>query len=156
APRARVRAAPRAGDRMALVIERVRLWPFALPLRAPLATARGRVASREGVLVELVAGGGLRGLGEASPFPGLPGEALAAAERGLAEAAVALLGREIDARGAALSPAAEALLGAPALAGAPLARAALETALLDLVARARGVRLAELLDGEGVRERVAV
>jgi o-succinylbenzoate synthase len=140
---------------VALVIERVGLWPFRLPLRAPLATSRGRLATRDGVLVELGAAGGLRGFGEASPLPGWPGEPLAVAERALAEVAPALLRCELDAKETPLPDAAEALLARPALAAAPLARAALETALLDLVARARGVRLAELLAGP-VRERVAV
>jgi len=140
---------------VALVIERVVLRPFRLPLRAPLATSRGRVATRDGVLIELGAGSGLRGFGELCPLPGWPGETLAAAERALAEVAPVLLRCELDARATLLPDAAEALLALPALAATPLARAALETALLDLVARARGVRLAELLAGRA-RERVAV
>lgn len=114
------------------MIARVSLQRFALPLSAPLVTARGAIAQREGVLLTLE-GRSANGHGEAMPLPGWPGETLAEAEAWLRGAAAALLGRFASA----------SLAGAPS--GPPLARAALECALLDLAARERGVPLAASL-----------
>jgi o-succinylbenzoate synthase len=52
--------------------------PFRLPLKTPFTTSKGQVTHREGLLVR-VEKGGITGWGEASPFPGLSGETLAAA-----------------------------------------------------------------------------
>jgi o-succinylbenzoate synthase len=127
------------------LIERVRLQRFRLPLRRPLATARGAIAARTGVLIALEAASGLCGFGEASPLAGWPGEALDEAEAALAALGRAALGREP-----------EALLAAPVPAAAPLARAGFATARLDLAARAQGVPLAQALSGGTPRASVAV
>lgn len=50
--------------------ERLRVTPFRLPLRRPLATARGVLAHRDGVLVRLETADGLCGFGEATPAAG--------------------------------------------------------------------------------------
>ena len=115
------------------MIVRATLQRFRLPLRRPLATARGLVAAREGVLLELTSRSGARGFGEAMPLAGWPGEGLGAAEAALEKAAAGVLGR----------PCEDARL--PVDCAAPLARAALASALLDLAAREAGVPLAEAL-----------
>jgi o-succinylbenzoate synthase len=124
------------------VIERVRIQRFRLPLARPLVTGRGSVAAREGVLVALD-GVGATGWGEASPLPGWPGETLAEAEAALAALGRAALGRGVD----------EVSAAAPC---APLARAAFETALVDLAARERGASLAAHLSGARARRAVAL
>lgn len=117
---------------MARVIARVSLQRFALPLRAPLVTARGAIERREGVLLTLE-GRRATGVGEAMPLAGWPGGTLAEAEAWLRGAAPGLLGKFASA----------SLAGTPS--GPPIARAALECALLDLAARERGVPLAASL-----------
>lgn len=49
---------------------RLRVTPFRLPLREPLATARGAVAFRDGLLLRLETSSGVRGYGEATPVAG--------------------------------------------------------------------------------------
>jgi o-succinylbenzoate synthase len=126
------------------VIERATLQRFRLPLRRPLETARGVIAEREGVLLELSSRSGARGFGEAMPLAGWPGEELAAAESWLASAVTGMLGRTAEHARVPLDCA------------APLARAALETALLDLAAREAGVPLADALAARPARREVAV
>ncbi|MBM4382872.1 MAG: o-succinylbenzoate synthase [Deltaproteobacteria bacterium] len=132
-------------DRLGLagVIERISLQRFALPLRVPLATARGAIAQREGVLLTLEARNA-RGHGEAMPLPGWPGASLAQAEAWLQRAAPHLLQK-----------CASDLLSRQ-IAGPPLARAALECALLDLAARECGVPLAASLAKSSARQAVPV
>lgn len=99
----------------------------------------GALSWREGVLLELVDDDGHTGWGEASPLPGLSREVIADVRTALG----------------ALDPAAFSLDGSPILAveralesiprALPSARFALETALLDLLARARATSVAALL-----------
>ena len=119
-------------------IRDVVLLPFAIPLRTALATARGAVAARTGFVVRLVAEDGTEGIGEAVPHPHEPPSAIAALADRLA-AAVPLL------RGADLARADELLDLAGTLGGG--AAMGVDVALHDLVARVRGVPLAELLGG---------
>lgn len=111
-----------------------RIAPFRLPVVAPLP---GGVRVRDGFVLRLESDAGLRGLGEASPSFWVGGE-----DRGAARSS---LERIVEAVGG--GPSTEDLAGlAPDL--VPSARSALETSLLDLEARARGVPLAVLLGGE--------
>jgi o-succinylbenzoate synthase len=116
-----------------------RVTPLRLPLRAPLATAHGAVTQREGALLELETQGGARGCGEALPLPGFGLETPAEAARALEELARELLGRQAESPATLLDASERA---APA---APAARAALDVAVHDLVARAQGVSLAHWL-----------
>ena len=124
-----------------------RLTQIAVPLRAPLATAHGRIHTREGVLLELEAHGGARGFGEALPLAGFDLESPTHARAALADAARQLVGSEIDSADAGLGAAARDLARAPA------ARAALDAALRDLEAREIGTSLAASL-GANARARV--
>ncbi len=100
--------------------------------------ARGR-SEREGIVLELRTAAGLVGRGEASPLPGMSRDTLADARRALASVADRAP-FEIGDDTAAIFAFAEALGDAPA------ARFAVETALLELLARSRGSSLAALFD----------
>lgn len=116
-----------------------RARPYRLRLARALATARGPLRAREGVLLELCDDAGHRGVGEAAPLPGF--------HREDARRCGALLGAFAQrAPGAGDRPlAAWRDEAAARLGDAPAARFAAETALLDLAARRRGRPLAALL-----------
>lgn len=128
-------------------IEGVRWIEYRLPFRAPYVTAGGRLAVREGLLLQLVAEGGRTGLGEAAPAPEsqVAGRDLG---RILAAAAPGLLGRD-----AAGLPALRLPDGCAAEAAAAI-RGALDIALCDLLAQEQGVSVARLLSAAA--ESVAV
>jgi L-alanine-DL-glutamate epimerase-like enolase superfamily enzyme len=124
-------------------LERAHLELLTLTLRRPLRTARGEVRTREGQVLVLRAGG-LTGRGEATVHPFSPREAVTASEAALAGAAKALVGQGLP--GSLVEV--ERMIGAlAALAEAPSARHAVESALLDLLAQARGCSVAALLCG---------
>jgi O-succinylbenzoic acid--CoA ligase len=120
----------------------VGLAPYALPFRAPLATARGILSHRQGWLVALEDDAGRRGWGDAAGWPslGTDPDTIALALGDLAgDASLAH----------APSDSAEAIgcwIGA--LAKPPEIRFALELALADLAAQRAGVPLHVLLGGE--------
>jgi o-succinylbenzoate synthase len=120
-------------------ILRARVVPFALPLRAPLATAHGILRERHGALLALETDLGLTGLGEATPIAGFGLETPARTREALARLGKGALGRDprvLD----ALLDAAE--LAAP---DAPCARAAFDSALHDLVSQSESLPLATWL-----------
>lgn len=139
-----------------------RLTPFCVGLRAPVVTARGGIARRDGVLLALAAAGAsseagpatpLTGCGASLPLAGFGLETLEASQRALEEIAAGLLGcdpREID----------SALDQVDRIApGAPSARAAADAALHDVAARALGRSLAAFLaelEGRSPRAEVPV
>lgn len=120
-------------------IVRAEWLPFRVPYAAAFATAHGAPTAREGLLLRLTAGDGLVGLGEASPVPGFGGGALPDALRILGSLAGQLVGRSLD---EADGLAHRLPLAGP---GAVAAACALDTALLDLRARAAGMPVASLL-----------
>lgn len=114
----------------------VRWRPFRLPMKHRFETAHGTLEDREGVLLELRASDGASGTGEASPLPSLGAGCVADVVRLLREHASGLAGgRERD----ALSVLPASGPGAAAL------RCAVDTALVDMAARRRGVPAAGLL-----------
>src|SRR5882762_6161438 len=120
--------------RIAAIAARTLRWPI-----AGHGAARGR-SERAAVILEVRSDRGIVGLGEAAPLPGLSRDMLDDAERAIA----AFAGRApltIDAPAAAFAVAASA---------PPAARFAIETALLDALARERGISLASLLRPAGV------
>jgi o-succinylbenzoate synthase len=139
-----------AGDVDALAVAELRVEPFRLPLRRPLATARARLVVRSGVLLTLVDADGLAGYGEASPFPGFHRETAASClgrlERLRSETGVR---RAFDDWCA---------LARDALGDVPAARSAVDGALHDLRARRAGRPLAATLAASacGARDAVAV
>ncbi len=116
--------------------------PLRAPLRPPLDTAQGRVATREGFVLQLAVDCGEPGLGEASPPYWIDGRPLADTRAAL-EAIVKKLDdcREpAELRKALLDNRGTGHL-------TPAAACALDTALLDLEARRRGVGVAAILGG---------
>ncbi len=107
---------------------------FRLPLRAPFRSAAGRVAHREGILLRLSTDAGIIGLGEASPHPDLGEDSLLGVELALERLAPRLLGTDL-----------RHLKVPPGPAVPPALACALDTAVLDALARDRGLPLAQLL-----------
>ena len=125
------------------------LTRYALPFAASFASSRERAEVRQGLLVRLVDADGVVAVGEAAPLAAFGGGTVGDAERELVELSRTLAGRpleDVESRLAAWD------LARP---GAAAARCALETALLDLQARRRGLPLAGLLVGRP-RAEVAV
>jgi L-alanine-DL-glutamate epimerase-like enolase superfamily enzyme len=130
-----------------LKIAGAHLFPICLPFARGFANAQGVVTERRGTLVRFVSDTGEVGWGEASPYPGFGLESLEASRAALASAAGVLLGSdvvigdELTARVAELTK------------SSTCARAAIETALLDLWARTRQQPLFEFLTPERVQPR---
>ena len=120
-------------------IEAAELQSFRLRLRAPLATARGPLAFREGVLLSLRNADGCIGYGEATPLPAFGTESLDAARRSLEVSSALLEGADLG------EP--EELLGWIDRRCSPTstARAAIDSALHDLVAQDAGQSVASWL-----------
>ncbi|MGH2965167.1 MAG: mandelate racemase/muconate lactonizing enzyme family protein [Solirubrobacterales bacterium] len=119
--------------------------PYALPFERPYVTSRGRLESREMVLVRLRTDEGLEGLGEAVPLSLRGGAALSAIVHELRESiAPAIVGVDLD--------------GDPPASNAPIASglsaptaAAIEVARLDLAAKLAGIPLWRLLGAESAQ-----
>ncbi len=122
-------------SRAAAPVARVRWRPWRIPLRAPVATAAGTIAAREGVAVLVETADGHAAAGESAPLPD-EGPPVAAVLARLAAVAPQVAGRSPQEARAAL---------ARCDAGAPSADAGLETALAGVAARARGLPLAAWL-----------
>lgn len=117
---------------------------FRLPLRAPFRTARGTFTHREGIVLRLCTDAGVVGLGEASPHPASGAGGLRELEEALASLAPRLLGLRV-----------ECLEPSPGPDILPALACALDTAVLDALARVRGLSVARLLS-ESVRASVPV
>lgn len=116
--------------------------PLQIPLRDPFVIATGRVDATRAALVEaVVEDGGARatGIGEAAALHPVTKEDLPDLLVALSRAADRVVGASID-DVSSLGPLLDAALGE-----APVARAGAETALLDAIARLRGVPASALL-----------
>ncbi|MFN8533698.1 MAG: o-succinylbenzoate synthase [Dehalococcoidia bacterium] len=120
-----------------MIVRALSVSRFRLPFRSPFATAARLQQWREGWIVELHFDSGDHGIGEASP---LPGHGLAAGPP--IAALVACLKAVLPASAASLQ---DLLAHEPACANRSALAFALETAVLDALARARGVGVASLL-----------
>ncbi len=114
-------------------VVRGKLIPIRLPLARPIISAHGIVTARECTLLKLETDVGLVGCGEASPYPGFGNETTASARAALERAVEDSIGWEVDVALAREAP------------NSLAARGALETALLELQSKARGVSLCERL-----------
>jgi len=132
-------------------IRRVEVWRVEMPLETPYAVAYASHDSAGNLFLRLVTDGAPVGLGCASPTPYVTGEDLDAAEAALRDAAAPLLEGEPLGRWRDLLHRLEA--AAPA---APAARAAVDTALHDLLAKRAGLPLFELLGGARTRIRTSM
>lgn len=125
----------------------LRLEPYRLPLRRPWRSARGELRERAGWLV-IAERDGIRGYGDCAPLPAAGTEPPDRAAERL---------RHWCQRAAAGDDPRSLLGDLAAESGTPCADAAVETALLDLEARRRGLTLRRLLAGvEVARDAVAV
>lgn len=124
-----------------LIIGGLRVHLVDLPVRSVRKHGIGSFSRALNVIVELRAEGGLVGWGEACPWPAFTGTAEAAA------AAIDVHFRPHLVAADALRTAALMALLDKAVVGAVEAKAAVETALLDLKAKALGVPLYDLLGG---------
>lgn len=130
-------------------IEQITLHQLRMPLVAPFETSFGRTTDRECILV-VIDSGGLTGYGEcvADHDPGYAYETAGTAWHVLTEfLCPVILGQDL----AGPSAYREAVAG---VRGHPMAKAGLEMALWDLVGKAEGRSLREMLGG--VREQVDV
>jgi len=122
-----------------------------LQLRAPIQTGRGRLAVREGAVLALSTVSDGVGYGEALPLEGFGAESITQACETLEKLTRSMIGRDPRDLDSLLD---EAESIAP---DAPAARAALDAALFDLVARAGKTRVAALLAApQEARARVVV
>jgi muconate cycloisomerase len=136
---ARVSAPPRA-QAAPLVIRRIDAIPIALPLKAPMKMAGSTIANAENLLVRIEAADGTVGWGEAASAPTMTGDT----QGGLVAAVRDYLAPMLTGKDAAswleLRPALHR-----ALAGNGGAHSAVEMAVLDLIGRATGKRLIDLI-----------
>ena len=121
-----------------MTIRSLRLLPFAIPLRQPLATSYGTVRARRGMVVLLADGQGRCGIGEATPHPAAPPRALATARAELGHAASWLVGSDVTRL--------DSLLAATRRLTRPAATA-IDLALHDLLGHVTGRSLTALLGG---------
>lgn len=117
----------------------LRFAPYSLPLKAPLQSAHGPLARREGFQIWIGAG-----RGEAAPLPAFGTESLGECEAALQSAAASL----------SRAPAPETLYEVEALLDSlpRAARAGIELALLDDLAHRRDLPLARLLSERAATE----
>ncbi len=126
----------------ALTVAAIDVIPVRLPLREPFVIAYASYPDVLSVLVRVRTADGLAGWGEATPDPNVTGETWGGVVETLRrDLAPALLGRDARDREAALRALDARVEGAPA------AKAALDIALHDLLARALAVPLWVLLGG---------
>ena len=110
--------------------------PFCLRLSRPWQSARGVLHRREGWLIRLVDAEGISGMGECGPMPEAGTESAARAGRSLGEWSSRLPGRTV----------AQAWEDLESDGPGPAARCALESALLTIGARRKGLPIARLLN----------
>ncbi|HXV12766.1 MAG TPA: dipeptide epimerase [Candidatus Krumholzibacteria bacterium] len=129
----------------------VDVWPVDVPLDDPFIISRGRLSAAECAFVRVRLSGGDAGYGEIAPFAALTGETRDGSMADARRLAASLAGRSAS-QWRELSASLEAL--APE---SPAARAGLECALVDALARARGAPLHALWSHvEGARPDVRV
>ncbi|MDY7106201.1 MAG: enolase C-terminal domain-like protein [Actinomycetota bacterium] len=130
-------------------ITRVEAIPYAIPYRKPLRFASGEVRAAEHVLVRIHTDDGLVGHADAPPRPFTYGETQASVLAVVADH----FGPAIE----GLSPLEREIVGARLhrTVANPVAKAAIDMALWDLIGQSLGVSVTELLGGYGTRLRVA-
>jgi L-Ala-D/L-Glu epimerase len=126
----------------AMIIASIEVIPVRLPLREPFVVAYASYLDTLSVLVRIRTRDGAEGWGEATPDPNVTGETWGGTTETLRrDLAPALIGHDARHREAALQALDARVEGVPA------AKAALDIALHDLVARAAGIPLWQLLGG---------
>jgi muconate cycloisomerase len=127
-------------DQAPLVIRQIDAIPIALPLKAPMKMANATVATAENLLVRIEGADGTVGWGEAASAPTMTGDTLG----GLVAAVRDHLGPMLAGKDAHDWPTLRPILHRGLL-GNGGAHSALEMAVLDLIGRATGRRLIDLI-----------
>ncbi|MBM3527422.1 MAG: hypothetical protein FJX62_04970 [Alphaproteobacteria bacterium] len=130
-------------------IERIEPIAVSLPMKKPIVMAGAAIARAENVLVRIAAEGGMTGWGEAAEAPTMTGETVESMVAAVNLMAPALIGREAE----DIAGASAAMAGR--MYGNSGAKAAIDMALHDLVARATGRPVYGLLGGRK-RARIAI
>ena len=117
---------------------KTRLIPYRLPLKMRWSSNQGQLFERRGWLIQL-SQGGHQGYGDCAPLAQAGTEPLAEAEAWLRQQLPQLKGKTAQQVLAELPPVTEA---------PPAARCGLETALLDLISRQKGIPLARYLSNK--------
>jgi o-succinylbenzoate synthase len=120
---------------------RMQVQAFHLPLRAPLGTAHGETMAVQGLRLLLQDAEGGFGLGEVTALPSFGTETQAQAAEALASFRLGPPPRSLEEVSACVA----------SLGQRPAAQAGVEVALLDWLARKRGLALARLLGAPGVQ-----
>ena len=126
-----------------LKISRFQVFRFALPLSRPLTIGKDRLETRHGLILELGDSGGNLSLGEVSPLPGYSPETLEQAEQQLEGLGASIIGQELPENLAAQGGGSDGWLTDHKL--APSVRFGFETAVLGLIASAKGVNIPAIL-----------
>ena len=134
------RTALAARGQAPLTIHRIDAIPVALPLKSPMKMAAETITAAQNVLVRIEAADGGVGWGEASSAPTMTGDTLG----GLVAAVRDHLAPMLVGKDAYLWPSLRPALHR-ALHGNGGAHSAVEMAVLDLIGRARGLRLIDLV-----------
>lgn len=122
-------------------ITQIRIYPFDIPLKAPIAISLGTIEHARNLLVEISTDEGLTGWGEGSPFWMIVGETQASGLAAAQDMARLLLQRNpLDIEGCLTT-----LMRY--LPGHPTTRSAFDMALYDLAAKAANMPLYQLLGG---------
>jgi len=125
-----------------VIIVEVRTHNLSLPLRTPFVTALRRTSTVETLLIEIITQDGTRGLGEAPQVWQVTGESVAGARACIEGPMTALLtGRDATDYVPLLREVRQAVVGNLS------AKAAIDVAVHDLVARQMGVSLVRFLGG---------
>lgn len=121
-------------------IQAVHIQPLDIPLKAPFGIAGGQLACAHNLLVTVELAGGIRGYGEAAPFPAFNGETRESVQTALESVRSRVLGANVRHwRKFARDLQAELKSGA--------ARCALETAILDAFTRYQKISVWRYLGG---------
>jgi o-succinylbenzoate synthase len=116
-------------------ITRAKLKPYQLPLSSPWKSSKGTLNNRHGWLISLTDTQGHTGYGDAAPLPEIGTETPQQAEEWLNSQLSTLMGGEPE----------QCLHALPYAETRPAGRFGLETALLDLHAKQRGIPIYQLL-----------
>lgn len=134
------RVSPPGSETASLIIRRVDAIPVALPLKAPMKMAAETITAAQNLIVRIEAADGTVGWGEAASAPTMTGDT----QGGLVAAVRDHLAPLLVGKDAASWPDLRKM-GHRALAGNGGAHSAVEMALLDLIGRATGTRLIDLI-----------
>lgn len=126
---------------MTTIIKSIRTYRIAVPLIKPFKTALRTVTTAEAVIVHIETDGGLHGFGEAPPTHVITGDSLASIQFAVELIGKQLIGGNLLQRELLFEKLQKAIVGNTS------AKAAVDSALYDLIAQLAGMPLVEFLGG---------